>query len=134
MDLGACPKSHTERLKTEFLAAREANPSDPIFHRFQMEYEANIFAFVDECDRRIRAAHRRLEKTPEENAKTTNLVSNILEVSHDDDAKCATPNHRCERSLRLNWQFKVGPKRSNHWVSLSCLWPLCLWPHGHVCR
>ena len=42
-----------------------------------MEYEANIFAFVDECDRRIRAAHRRLEKTPEENAKTTNLVSNI---------------------------------------------------------
>jgi hypothetical protein len=75
MDLGACPKSHTERLKTEFLAAKEANPSDPIFNRFQMEYESNIFAFVDECDRRIRAAHRRLEKTPEENAKTTNLVS-----------------------------------------------------------
>lgn len=74
MDLGACPKSHTERLKTEYLAAKEANPSDPIFNRFQMEYESNIFAFVDECDRRIRAAHRRLEKTPEENAKTTNLV------------------------------------------------------------
>lgn len=75
MDLGACPKSHTERLKTEYLAAKEANPNDPIFNRFQMEYESNIFAFVDECDRRIRAAHRRLEKTPEENAKTTNLVS-----------------------------------------------------------
>lgn len=74
MDLGACPKSHTERLKTEFVQAREANPSDPTFARFQMEYESNIFAFVDECDRRIRAAHRRLEKTPEENAKTTNLV------------------------------------------------------------
>lgn len=74
MDLGACPKSHTERLKTEYLAAKEANPNDPIFNRFQMEYESNIFAFVDECDRRIRAAHRRLEKTPEENAKTTNLV------------------------------------------------------------
>lgn len=74
MDLGACPKSHTERLKTEYVTAKEANPSDPIFNRFQMEYESNIFAFVDECDRRIRAAHRRLEKTPEENAKTTNLV------------------------------------------------------------
>jgi hypothetical protein len=74
MDLGACPKSHTERLKTEFLAAKEANPNDPIFNRFQMEYESNIFTFVDDCDRRIRAAHRRLEKTPEENAKTTNLV------------------------------------------------------------
>ena len=75
MDLGACPKSHTERLKTEYLAAKAANPSDPTFSRFQKEYEANIFQFVDECDRRIRAAHRRLEKTPEENAKTTNLVS-----------------------------------------------------------
>lgn len=74
MDLGACPKSHTERLKTEYLAAKEANPNDPLFNKFQMEYEQNIFAFVDECDRRIRAAHRRLEKTPEENAKTTNLV------------------------------------------------------------
>ncbi|ESK94599.1 u1 snrnp splicing complex subunit [Moniliophthora roreri MCA 2997] len=80
MDLGACPKSHTERLKQEFLAEREKNPNDPIFHRFQMEYEANIFAFVDECDRRIRAAHRRLEKTPEENAKTTNLMREIAEI------------------------------------------------------
>ncbi|KAG6918122.1 hypothetical protein DXG01_016310 [Tephrocybe rancida] len=80
MDLGACPKSHTERLKTEYVAAKEATPNDPIFNRFQMEYESNIFAFVDECDRRIRAAHRRLEKTPEENAKTTNLMREIAEI------------------------------------------------------
>ncbi|KAF6763923.1 small nuclear ribonucleoprotein [Ephemerocybe angulata] len=53
MDLGACPKSHTERLKTEFLAAREAEPNNPIFQRFQMEYESNIFAFVDENMREI---------------------------------------------------------------------------------
>jgi len=74
MDLGACPKSHTERLKTEFLAAKEADPNNNIFHKFQLEYEQNITSFVTECDRRISAAHRRLEKTPEENAKTTNLV------------------------------------------------------------
>jgi len=80
MDLGACPKSHTERLKTEYTAAKAANPSDPTFARFQKEYEANIFQFVDECDRRIRAAHRRLEKTPEENAKTTNLMREIAEI------------------------------------------------------
>lgn len=80
MDLGACPKSHTERLKTEFLAAREASPGDPIFAKFQTEYENNIFAFVDECDRRIRTAQRRLEKTPEENAKTTNLMREIAEI------------------------------------------------------
>ncbi|KAL5532574.1 LUC7 [Sanghuangporus sanghuang] len=80
MDLGTCPKSHLERLKTEFQQAREANPSDPIFAQVQKEYEANIFAFVDECDRRIRSAHRRLEKTPEENAKTTNLMREIAEI------------------------------------------------------
>ncbi|EJD34923.1 LUC7-domain-containing protein [Auricularia subglabra TFB-10046 SS5] len=80
MDLGACPKSHTERLRTEYLAAKEKNANDPIFAKIQNEYEQNIFAFVDECDRRIRAAHRRLEKTPEENAKTTNLMREIGEI------------------------------------------------------
>lgn len=95
MDLGACPKSHTERLKTEYIAAKEANSNDPIFNRFQMEYESNIFAFVDECDRRIRAAHRRLEKTPEENAKTTNLVrlnniniAYIIFTAYADEGNC----------------------------------------------
>ncbi|KZT53992.1 LUC7-domain-containing protein [Calocera cornea HHB12733] len=80
MDLGPCPKSHLEKLKTEFVAAKEKDPSNPIFERFQREYESNIFQFVDECDRRIRAAHRRLEKTPEENAKTTNLMREIGEI------------------------------------------------------
>jgi hypothetical protein len=89
MDLGACPKSHTERLKTEFLAAKAATPNDPTFARFQKEYESNIFQFVDECDRRIRAAHRRLEKTPEENAKTTNLVSGGVRAD-------------------MNWDVKIG--------------------------
>jgi hypothetical protein len=74
MDLGPCPKAHTDRLKDEYNAEKEKNPNRPEFAKFQAEYESNIFQFVDECDRRIRAAHRRLEKTPEENAKTTNLV------------------------------------------------------------
>src|SRR5229473_2346282 len=87
MDLGACPKSHTERLKTEFLAAREANPSDPIFAKFQTEYENNIFAFVDECDRRIRTAQRRLEKTPEEMSKVTNPVRRTFDLVSNDFQK-----------------------------------------------
>lgn len=111
MDLGACPKSHTERLKTEFQAAREQNPNDPIFHRFQMEYEANIFAFVDECDRRIRAAHRRLEKTPEENAKTTNLVSRV-ESQFRLVIVLMVVYFRCAKLLKLNWPFKEELKRS----------------------
>jgi len=99
MDLGACPKSHTERLKTEFLAARTTNPGDPTFARFQKEYEANIFQFVDECDRRIRAAHRRLEKTPEENAKTTNLVSvyPVPVTRHGGKVKIGDGSHQASR-------------------------------------
>jgi len=80
MDLGPCPKAHTERLKSDFIAARDADPNNPQFARIQAEYESNLFQFVDECDRRIRAAHRRLEKTPEENAKTTNLMREIGEI------------------------------------------------------
>jgi len=78
MDLGPCPKLHTERLKTDFNAHKTKEPNDPRVHNFQTEYESNIFSFVDDCDRRIRIAHKRLEKTPEENAKTTNLVRRRL--------------------------------------------------------
>jgi hypothetical protein len=80
MDLGPCPKAHTEKLKAEFLAEKQNNPNNPLIARFQAEYEHNIREFVEECDRRIRAAHRRLEKTPEENAKTTNLMREIAEI------------------------------------------------------
>ena len=125
MDLGACPKSHTERLKTEFLAAREANPSDPIFAKFQTEYENNIFAFVDECDRRIRTAQRRLEKTPEENAKTTNLVNMLLHFSHDIRRLTKSRACRCVKLLKLSWQFREERKRSRHSVCLLCLFDNC---------
>jgi hypothetical protein len=74
MDLGPCPKAHTEKLKADFNQEKKDNPNNPRIASFQAEYEHNIREFVEECDRRIRAAHRRLEKTPEENAKTTNLV------------------------------------------------------------
>src|SRR6267154_5948425 len=117
MDLGACPKSHTERLKTEFLAAREANPSDPIFAKFQTEYENNIFAFVDECDRRIRTAQRRLEKTPEENAKTTNLVCTARSLfSHYFRRLTASRARRCVKLVKSSWQFREERKKSRRLV------------------
>ncbi|KAF8308098.1 small nuclear ribonucleoprotein [Clavulina sp. PMI_390] len=80
MDLGPCPKSHGDKYKVQFNDEKEKNPDNKKIAEIQREYENNIFAFVDECDRRIRAAHRRLEKTPEENAKTTNLMREIAEI------------------------------------------------------
>jgi len=79
MDLGPCPKSHADKYKNDYNEEKTKNPTNEIIMRIQREYQSNIFQFVDECDRRIRAAHRRLEKTPEENAKTTNLMREIAE-------------------------------------------------------
>ena len=75
MDLGPCPRAHQEKLQEEFKQHKAANPDDPVIQRIEQEWQANIFGFVDDCDRRINASQRRLEKTPEENAKTTALVS-----------------------------------------------------------
>lgn len=94
MDLGQCPKLHSSKLKDDYEAAIKAaiqsmvsngaGPAPAVSVReleaIRREHERNIMAFVDECDRRIRAAQRRLEKTPEENNKTTNLMREIGEV------------------------------------------------------
>jgi RNA-binding protein Luc7-like 2 len=44
---------------------------------FKQEHENHIYGFVDDCDRRIKMAQRKLEKTPEENRKTVDLVSRV---------------------------------------------------------
>ncbi len=74
MDLGPCPKMHSEKVATAFKAARAAAPADPRFAAFEQEYQNNLYAFIEDCDRKIRMSQRRLEKTPEENAKGVNLV------------------------------------------------------------
>ena len=98
MDLGQCPKLHSRKLKDDYdlavtvaikmLSMNGDAPKLPEpasytvkeLETLKREYERNIMAFVDECDRRIRAAQRRLEKTPEENNKTTALMREIGEV------------------------------------------------------
>ena len=52
-----------------------AQPNDPRIAAFKQEHENTLFGFIDDCDRRIRASQRKLEKTPEENRKTMDLVS-----------------------------------------------------------
>lgn len=78
MDLGPCPKSHSDKLKKEFLENQTKNASK--YTEFHREYENNIRNFLTECDRRIRTAHKRLEKTPEENNKTTALMREVGEI------------------------------------------------------
>lgn len=91
MDLGACAKTHSQKLKGEYEAALKRSQSDDPeetadavspqeLQAMRREYENNILGFVEECDRRIRAAQKRLEKTPEENNRTTALMREIGEI------------------------------------------------------
>ncbi|GAA6027064.1 hypothetical protein JCM8097_006082 [Rhodosporidiobolus ruineniae] len=86
MDLGPCAKTHSVKLKNEYEAllkkAEEEKDEHQIkvFNTFKMNYEQVILGFVGECDRRIAAAHRRLEKTPEENNRTTALMREVGEL------------------------------------------------------
>ncbi|GAA5851278.1 hypothetical protein JCM9279_001090, partial [Rhodotorula babjevae] len=86
MDLGPCAKTHSIKLKNEYegmLHKAEQDKDDDkikMLNSFKMNYEQVIMGFVGECDRRIAAAHRRLEKTPEENNRTTALMREVGEI------------------------------------------------------
>lgn len=77
VDLGPCPKSHTARLKDEFKAALGKGDEYP---QFEAEYEDNIRIFMSDIDRKIAANKRRIDQTPEETAKFTNLMHDISEI------------------------------------------------------
>ncbi|GAA5996233.1 Luc7p [Rhodotorula paludigena] len=86
MDLGPCAKTHSVKLKNEYeeLLKKAEDEKDEhqvkVFNQFKANYEQVIMGFVAECDRRIAAAHRRLEKTPEENNRTTALMREVGEI------------------------------------------------------
>ncbi|KAI5450693.1 splicing factor, variant 2 [Naganishia albida] len=80
MDMGPCPKLHSDKIAKAFQEAKAANPLDPRFAAFEQEYQNNIYAFVDDCDRKIRMSQKRLEKTPEENRRTVDLMKEVGEI------------------------------------------------------
>jgi hypothetical protein len=69
-DLGPCPKVHSEPLKTEYEGA-----ADKAKYGFEYDYMRDLQKYIDECNRRIDSAQRRLEKTPDEIRQTNALVS-----------------------------------------------------------
>lgn len=79
MDIGPCPKIHSDTILKQFNEALAAVPRDPRISIFKQEHENNVYGFVDDCDRRIKMAQRKLEKTPEENRKTVDLVG-LLQI------------------------------------------------------
>lgn len=71
-DLGPCPKVHAEGLKAEYEALSD---SEKRRLGFEYDYMRDLQKYIDECNRRIDTAQRRLEKTPDEIRQTNVLVS-----------------------------------------------------------
>ena len=74
-DLGLCPKTHSEALKSEY---ENADDHQKRKWGFEFDYMRDMQKYIDDCNRRIDTAQRRLEKTPDEIRQTNALVSFII--------------------------------------------------------
>ena len=81
-DLGPCPKIHSEPLKTEY-EGKDASEKAKL--GFEFDYSRDMQKYIDECNRRIDAAQRRLEKTPDEIRQTNELVRSPPPAADDTD-------------------------------------------------
>ncbi|KAG8426088.1 splicing factor [Metarhizium acridum] len=77
-DLGQCPKVHSEQLKAEYEALSDREKQR---YGFDYDYMRDLQKYIDDCNRRIDAAQKRLEKTPDEIRQTNVLLKTISELS-----------------------------------------------------
>lgn len=77
VDLGTCPRSHLSKLKDDYTGAITKGE---LYPTFEAEYEDNIRSFMADIDRKIAANKRRIDQTPEETQKFTNLMRDIADV------------------------------------------------------
>ncbi|KAI1403944.1 LUC7 protein [Hypoxylon fuscum] len=78
-DLGPCPRIHAESLKTEYESLPEPARQK---YGFDIDYARDLQKYIEECNRRIDAAQRRLEKTPDEIRQTNVLLKSISDLSN----------------------------------------------------
>ncbi|KFA64349.1 hypothetical protein S40285_02963 [Stachybotrys chlorohalonatus IBT 40285] len=77
-DIGPCPKVHNENLKAEYEALPDREKQR---YGFDYDYMRDLQKYIDDCNRRIDAAQRRLEKTPDEIRQTNVLLKSIAELA-----------------------------------------------------
>ena len=77
-DLGPCDKSHQPNLREEYQTASDEKKRE---WGFEFDYQRDISKYVNECDRRIDTAQRRLEKTPDEIRQTNALLKQVYDVT-----------------------------------------------------
>lgn len=81
MDIGPCPKIHSEKLLEDYSKARAAGET----YGYEDELHRSLNESVMECDRKIQAAQKRLDKASED-LKTAQLVCVVgrAPLSHTD--------------------------------------------------
>ncbi|KAI8818283.1 uncharacterized protein EV422DRAFT_537920 [Fimicolochytrium jonesii] len=78
MDIGPCNKSHSPKLLEEYKRA----VSEAGHPGFQEEWFRSLSEFVKDCDRKVDAAQRRLDKTPED-ARAVQLSREIGDLTNE---------------------------------------------------
>lgn len=74
-DLGKCPQLHLEKHKLEYeLRTRKKNESFP---EFEYEHYKNLRSYISDVDHNIALALQRLEHTPEEKAKISEVTKEL---------------------------------------------------------
>ncbi|KAK3941384.1 hypothetical protein QBC46DRAFT_382590 [Diplogelasinospora grovesii] len=76
-DLGPCARVHSEALKAEYEGLPDQEKKR---YGFDYDYMRDLQKYIDECNRRIDAAQRRLEKTPDEIRQTNVLLKAISDL------------------------------------------------------
>ncbi|CUM65084.1 uncharacterized protein PRCAT00002707001 [Priceomyces carsonii] len=74
-DLGKCPQLHLEKLKIEYeFRTRKKHESFP---DFEYEYYTHLRKYINDVDRNIAVAYKRLEHTPEEKEKIAKITKEL---------------------------------------------------------
>ncbi|KAJ3083543.1 splicing factor [Quaeritorhiza haematococci] len=80
MDIGPCPKTHSEKLKKEY---EDAATNDPrLVSQFQRDWFESLSEFIADCDRTIAKQQKRLDKTPDD-AKVVQLLKDIGDMTNE---------------------------------------------------
>jgi hypothetical protein len=72
LDLGLCPKIHSGQLKIDYEQAAQKHE-----YGYEYDYKRDLDKYIDDCNRRVEVAQRRLEKSPEDQAKANEAMREI---------------------------------------------------------
>ena len=75
-DLGACPKQHSDIQKSDY----QRSVAEGKDFGFEWDYMRDLQKHVDDCNRKIDGAERRLDKTPDEAMKMQELIQGMAET------------------------------------------------------